>query len=70
MNITQAIDDQFCETLALAMLHGGFTNKSEYQKGWLEGYSQAYSEMTGKNVFQLVSGANARIKGSGKELKV
>lgn len=65
-SVARDVDKFFTETLALVILKGSFTAESEYQKGWLDGYAKAYTQMTGKTIQTLINQANSSIEGSGK----
>jgi hypothetical protein len=67
--INGLIEKTFAQTISLIVMTAGFDQSTEYRKGWLEGYARAYTQMTGKSIYQLIDAANDRIKGSGKRLE-
>lgn len=70
------IEQEFVQTLALLIhennggLNGNIADKSEYKKGWLDGYARAYTQMTGGTIWGLVEKANLSIHGSGQKLEM
>jgi aspartate/methionine/tyrosine aminotransferase len=69
----ERIENEYVEGLATVLLHSSFSKFSEmteYRRGWLDGYSRGYVQLTGKTWHQLVVAANKMIEGSGHELIV
>ena len=53
MSIVEEIESVFVETLATVILQNNFTSfveMTEYRRGWLDGYSRGWIQMTGKTL--------------------
>jgi hypothetical protein len=68
MSVVSDIEELFVNTLALLIKESNINDKSQYQRGWLDGYARAYTQMTGESVFRLIGKANKVLEGSGKRL--
>jgi hypothetical protein len=55
MSITEEIEKKFVDTLALLVFESKlFPSKSEYRNGWVDGYAEAWSQMTGQSSAGIV----------------
>jgi hypothetical protein len=68
MSITEEIEKKFVDTLALLVIEQVIPSKSEYRNGWVDGYAEAWSQMTGKSSAGLFAKVNDCLRGSGKQL--
>lgn len=67
MDIAAQVRDTFIQSLALCVKEG-FDTEQEYRRGWLDGYAQAWHQMTGETIWQLIDHVNEILRGSGKSL--
>lgn len=68
-NTFDDIDKMFVETVSIIILNTHSQGGSEYQRYYLDGYAKAYSQLTGRTIWQLKKRVNKAIQGSGKEWK-